>query len=229
MKKLPFQIPLDDLLKALEDDETPTLEELISYENDVPIFLSKFKLETGTYLVRASLLYKLYKIFSKNPLPPSEFSYSCGNFIHRAKNNYYKLNISPIKLTKILNPPVNRRDLSSSAIKTHYEKFLEGTKVTKGTKWFEGFMLFEIYRFYCIDHKLKKRLRYENFVTISKLYFEHKRIGSSKGNWFKLDEEVFSILTPEHVERINGKRKKTEEWKKQHKISCPKGIPKPKK
>lgn len=212
-KKLPFQISLEDLLSQLEHStENPSLDELISYTNDVPYFLSKFKLEAGDHFVRPSLLYKLYKIYSQNPLLQYEFSLTCGNFVPR-EGSYFKLNISPIKLTKILNPVTNHNQLSSASIKKHYEVFIEVAKITKGSKWVEGFMLYELYRFYCIDTGKAKRMRYENFVTISKLYFEHKRIGSSKGRWFKLDSQVLSILTPEHQEKVHARQRMDEKGK----------------
>ena len=212
-KKLPFQISLEDLLSQLEtSDESPSLDELISFRNDVPFFLSKFKMENGEHFVRSSILYKLYCIYSPNPLDRTAFTKEASNFIP-FNTPYFKLNISPHKLIKILNPPTNINRMSSAHIKKHYEKFIEIAKITKGTKWVESYFFFEIYRFHCIDAKIKNKLRYEFFVTISKLYFEYRRIGSSKGVYFKLDPQLLSILSPEHQEKIRESRKMSEKNK----------------
>ncbi len=212
-KKLPFQISLEDLLAALETTEdNPGLEELISYKNDVPHFLSKFKLQAGEHFVRPSLLYKLYKIYSNNPLTQTRFSLSCADFVPR-EGNYFKLNISPIKLTKILNPQTNHNTSSSAGIKKHYEAFLENNNIVKGSKWIEGHLFFEVYRFYCIDAKVGKRLKYEHFISISSLYFEYRRIGSSKGKWFKLKPEILDVLSEEHIAKMKESRKMSEKHK----------------
>lgn len=215
-KKLPHQITLEELLIALENTDDNT-SELISYKNDVPNFLSKFKIEAGENFLRPRLLYKLYEIYSKEPVDKITFTKTCGDFIP-FNGLYFKTNIAPVKLTKILTPQTNRNELSSASIKSHYEAFLKVAEITAGSKWVEGFMLYELYRFYCIDAKKAKRLRYENFVTISKLYFENKRIGESKGRWFKLHENVLDIFTDEHILKIKESRKMSDKHKLRRKI-----------
>ena len=211
-KKLPHQHDINDLLKALEelrDDDTSN--ELYSFENDVPAFLSKFKIEAGDYFIKPSLLYKLYKIFTKEHLNQTEFSISAGNFIPRTDYGF-KLNISPQKIIKILNPPRNKNNIAKSSVLKHFVVFLKKMDIKKGNKWVESIVLHEIYRHYCIDNRIHKRLSYENFVSICKMNFEYRRIGSSKQNWLKLDPKTLDLLTPEVLERIRNegthKRKK---------------------
>lgn len=209
-KKLPHQISLEALLEALVNTEDT--EELISYKNDVPMFLSKFKIEAGNHLVRPGLLYKLYKIYSEEPLTQRRFSDTAVEFIPKG-SNYFKLNISPSKILAILNPKTNANYISSSSVKKHYESFIENAKVTKGTKWIEGFMFHEIYRFHCIDNNIHKRLRYEHFISISSMYFENRRIGSSKGKWYKLDPRILDILPLEHQQKVKNDRAMSEDHK----------------
>jgi len=209
-KKLPHQISLEELLSSLEavrDDSDDNLDNL-SYKNDVPAFLSKFKIEAGEYFVKPPLLYKLYHIFSPEPLSQQEFSIHVGHFIPRT-NHGFKLNVPPQKLLKILNPPINQNYMASSSIQKHFATFLEKCKITKGPKWVESFLLLEVYRFYCIDNKVKKRIGIVNFTSICKLHFEFKRVGTSKGVCFKLNSDVLDVLTPEHIERIKNGRKET--------------------
>lgn len=208
--KLPHAINTEDLLKALETADDTI--ESISFKNDVPMFLSKFKLESGNNFIRPSLLYKLYKIYSQEPVSIKIFSRTCADFIPRTKH-HFKLNISPVKLTKILNPPTNHNQTSSASIKNHYEAFIKNDEINKGDKWVEGFMFFEIYRFHCIDSKIMKRLRYEHFIVISKMYFDNKRIGSSKGVWFKLCPSVLEKIPPEHQQKVRNGRAMSDENK----------------
>lgn len=211
MVRLPFKISSEELLNSLESLPDDT-EELVSYSTDVPIFLSKLKIETGEYLIRPILIYKLYKVFSKNPVSQVKFSFEAANFVLR-EGNYFKLNISYQAIIKILNPQVNRNKLSSHSVKKHFETFLKNTKTEKGPKWCESFLVFEVYRYYCIDNKIYHLLRYEDFVSMLKLHFEYKRVGKSKGVQFKLNTNLLEVLTLEYIEKIKLGRKKNERFK----------------
>lgn len=215
-KKLHHQLNTEDLLNALESTEESvidTIEDLTSYKNDVPLFLSKFKLEAGTFRVHRSIIYKLYRLFSEAPLGQSEFMHSCRDFIPK-DDKYFNTNISPITLKKMLDPPKKTVHMSSIAIKKHYETFLELESVKKGTKWVEGALLYELYRFYCIDNNMRTRLTYKNFSVISQLYFETRRVTSSRVIYFKLGPETLNKLPPEHQQKVRNDRIKEKEKKR---------------
>lgn len=214
-KKLPHQISLEELLEALEHT-TDDVQELVSYKNDVPMFLSKFKLESGDNFVKSATLYKLYNIYSNEPVTRQVFTKTASEFV-QFRDPYFRINISPIKLTKILNPQTNANFSSSSSIKKHYDAFIENCAITKGTKWTEGYLLFEVYRFYCIDTKKAKRLSYESFISICEMYFEHRRIGSNRGRWFKLDPDTLNVLTQEHIDKVRLGRKMSDKKRLKYK------------
>lgn len=228
MTRLPHHISTDDLLLALESaEDTETTE----WSNDVPYFLSHFKLEQGSYKVHSRLLYKLYCLYSKNPLRKYDFTCTTAQFI-QFERNYYRINIPPIRIAKVVNQ--KKQDTSVNfnanlAVKKHFETFVRKAQLKKGSSFVEGVILHEIYRHYCIDAKIKTRMTYINFIKVCKLYFPIKRIGSSKAVWFNINDEIVSrLLTEEIVARVNSCRKITSDDTKSKQSASNIGVPKPK-
>jgi len=228
MSRLPHHISDEDLLLALESaDDTETTE----WSNDVPHFLSHFKLEQGTYKVHSALVYNLYKLYSKSPLSRAHFTTTASQFIE-FDSKYYRLNVRPMQIAKVVN--TKKRDTSVNfhanlTIKKHFERFLSVCNVKKANTWVEGVIFHEIYRHYCIDKKAKGRMIYKHFIKVSKLYFKTRRIGSSKALWYNVDDEiVHRLLTPEIIARVNSRRiKQSDETKEKHRATNI-GVPKPK-
>lgn len=204
-KKLPHKIDTDDLLKALESSDDTT--EFLNFKNDVPLFLSKFKIEAGKNIVPVIVLYDLYKIYSSSPIEYGEFSQSISQFLPRNKMAYPLLNLSATKIQKILNKPVNKSHTSSASTQKHFTTFLEKEGITKGTTWVLCEMFYEIYRHYCIDNKLKTRMSKRTFTIVSKLHFETKDVGMLHDTYYKLNENIGNNLSKEVQERIIKERK----------------------
>lgn len=203
MRKLPQHISDEELLAALDSaDDTETTE----YSSDVPHFLAKFKIDQGSYKVRKSLLYKLYKLYSKEPLTRPMFSTTAAEFIPVSSKNYFSINIPAMKIANVVHTKKQSTKVNFNAslnVKKHYEKFILAVGMDKGTNWVQAEVLHEIYRFYCIDNRMKSRLIQTNFVTVSKLYFEHKRLTESRAMWFKVDKEIVDrLLTKEDQVRL---------------------------
>lgn len=210
MTKLPHNISTQDLLNALEGaEDTETTE----WSNDVPHFLSKFQMEEGENKVKVDLLYKLYKLYSKYPVRQQEFTMTVSQFIP-CDGKYYKINVKPMRIAKVVNTQSKIglvRFTTSLSIKRHYERFLHDNSVKKGITWVEGLILYEVYRRYCIDKKFQLRMTYMNFIKVTKLYFKHKVI-RRKSTWLQIDNEIIQrLLTPEIIEQVNSRRKKTPE------------------
>jgi hypothetical protein len=229
MSRLPHNISTEDLLASLENAEDIDTTE---WTNDVPQFLSHFKFEQGQYRVRSSLLYKLYKLYSKHPITQIEFSLTTSQFI-QLYQSYFFLNVKPIKIAKVVHTKdsVGKINLTANlAFKRHYEGFLRDCRVKKGKTWVEGLIFHEIYRHYCIDKKIKNRITYINFIKVGKLYFTQRRIGSSRAVWFAIDNELVSrILTEDMVARVNSRRYKPSEKTKHKNHVANIGVPNPKK
>jgi hypothetical protein len=223
MSRLPYKLTSEELLELLETASEDTLE-VPSFDNDIPVFLSKHKLESGENFIRPSLLYRLYCVFSESPVNQLTFSINTALFIQRS-GSYFKMNITPQYILKILNPQVNKNHINSHIVKKHYELFLEKSNIESGTVWVKGMYLHEIYRFYCIDNKVKNRISHDSFIAISRLHFENKRIGTNRAFWFKLNINVASILTPEHMERVQNASLKDEKWSNDRKPKRKKNDP----
>lgn len=228
MKKLPSHITNEELLAALESaDEV----ESTNWENDVPHFLSKFKLDQGKFKVGSALLYKLYKLYSKAAVSRLTLTVSASQFIPY-DGKHFLVNIPAMKIAKVVHTGRQERKVNFNAndnIKKHYEQFVRVRRLSRGTTWVEGVLFHEIYRFYCIDTKQKSRLNYQNFTTVSKMYFKDKRIGSSKGYWYAIDGEAISrLLTPDDIDRLNARRRVVSEKTRAKTSRALKGKERPK-
>jgi hypothetical protein len=64
IKKNPLSSNTEDLLNILEDD---TVEEGldVKYKNDTLVFLTTFKIESGTTKVKKHTMYNIYKVWIK--------------------------------------------------------------------------------------------------------------------------------------------------------------------
>lgn len=207
-KKLPFQHETEDLLKLLEDaHDSGELSEL-SYRNDIPEFLSKFKIEAGEYYVPTTVLYKLYKTFSKDPVSRMLFSTEISVFVGDLVKHRVRINIPVIKIMTILNNTGKIKNrLANEGLKRHFDAFIKHCNLTRGEKWIEGLVLHELYRNYCIDHKVQKRMHYSLFITFASLYFPVKRVGESQAKWFKINGKAVENINPEQIERARNARK----------------------
>lgn len=210
MTKLPHQISTDDLLNALNEAEDI---ESTEWTNDVPHFLSHFKMEQGQYKVPTHLLYSLYKLYSKQPVDQRSFTFTISQFLVRdgSRNPYYLVNIKPMRIAKVVNTKLKETQFNVTAnlaLKKHYDLFLKECKVRKGRTWVEALIFYEIYRHYCIDKRIKVRFNNHTFIKISRLYFKTRRIGHSRSTWFNVDNEIVSrFLTEDMIKRVNERRR----------------------
>lgn len=230
MSRLPHQIDTDDLLEALDSAEET---EVTNWSNDVPHFLSKFKIEQGPHKILGRTLYDLYKLYSTSPVTMGIFTNTISQFIvtkNISNRTYFNINIKPLTIAKVLHVRKTagmKKELASLMYKRRYDAFVRACRVKKGKTWVEGLVLWEIYRMYCIDSKITARIDYKKFIKISRLYFNSKRIGSSKALWYNIDDEIIGrFLTPELLENLNKRRYVTTEETKQKQSIANKGKPK---
>lgn len=207
-KNLPFTISTEALLEALEGaEEIDTAKE---WHNDVPVFLSRFKIEQGDYKVPRRLLHKLYKLYSSDPITFELFNRTLGTFFYTDDKGFCHVNIKPITIANLVYTKKKTDVVVSAnpAIKKHFETFKHEIGLKKGTNWVEGDILYETYRFYCINKKIQKKLSYKNYIMICSLYFETKRSGSSTAKWFGIDRNaVDDILSVEDMLRVIMRRR----------------------
>jgi hypothetical protein len=216
-KKLPSQLDSESLLAALDQSDTTDINQ---WDNDIPLFISKYKLDAGPHRVPSITLYKVYLLFSKEPLTRKRFTDQCSLFIPFV-GQAFRLNIEVKTLIKYLyTDKIGRtqRATTNVNLKTHVDKFIHKVQLEKGNSPVEADVLFEIYRLYCIDNKISNRLSKSTFTTIFKLYFKFKRIGSSRIAWFFVNKEIIDrLLTKDDIERVKRNKRSRSDRKKEKK------------
>lgn len=217
-RKLPHTASVEELLKTIEDDETPLSEEhdIVNYptlENDLVAFLSFYEIEPGNDVVPKAMLYKLYGLWSDSPITRNHFGQEMAKFVlsHvKGAQTYYLLNKSSIRLTKAAYDLINKhtRDLSKSPPwKAHFENFLNKYEIKAGYFFIESYALYDLYDEYVYSIDKKRPLGYRQFVNICKIYFKKVRITSNKVMWFGVDKSITNFLTPERLASLRKNRK----------------------
>lgn len=163
----------EELLKQLENIEDS---DIFHYTNDLFQFLSFYAISPGSEPVTLSLLYYLYKNWSKTPISKKEFITDIKKFIPKDKLFYY-INISTINLTKKALQIINNKTspkIKSKKYKEHFEAFLHKYNISPG-KYFVNFEnIYKLYLFYNKSKYKTNLLSKQNFKEFIKLYFKKK-------------------------------------------------------
>lgn len=211
LKTLPSQLSYEELMEAMED--APEVEgEVLEHTEDVVPFLSSYNVTPGDHLVSKRLLYKLYRTYSKNPVPQQPFILQVGDFVatkFAGGRPFFCLNQDNFAISTAIFKNEKRIEKTKSlTYQKHFQWFLTGRGVKKGSKWVEGFILFYIYRDFCKSHRINPKLGYENFHKFLKLHFKFRRLRENRSLWFQVDSTTHSILEESEKDVIRESRKK---------------------
>lgn len=208
-KILPSQLSEAEILALLDsEEEFEPQAEIFDYTDDIVPFLGFYKITPGVTLVSKKLLYKLYKTYSKQPLPQLDFNIQVGRFIAPSAQNY-KLNMDQFAISNHIYKAEKTRDKTKSlSYQKHFEWFTKEKKVEKGTKWVEGFILFFIYKDFCKSRRVNPKFGYVNFHKFLKLHFQFRRVKENRALWFKVDETTATIYNEEFCDKIRSARAK---------------------
>lgn len=218
-KILPTLLTEAELLAAL-DGEFPVSEttdittEVLEHNNDVIPFLSHYKITPGDTPVNKRLLYRLYKVYySQDPLPSLQFHHIVGQFLvyyYNRSGGFYKMNQDNFTISTHMFKEHNNKTIEktkSNTYRRHFEGFLQKKSISAGTKWFEGYLIHEIYKDYCREINLKTpKLGRDNFHKFMKLYFKNRRISDSRAIWYMVNEATLTILTEADKDGIKARR-----------------------
>lgn len=211
-KKLPHQISTEDLLKSLADN--PELESQptdldFEYRNDVPQFLSHFKIEAGEFPVKKHLIRRLYLQYTKHKVSPHSFGVSVTTFVQFDVQNYF-INIPQAEIYKLVTKKQykpNRYSPSNPTTVKHYETFLKDVGLIKGNRWIKIHYLFYLYSRYCKQNRKSHRFKLKMFTRITKMYFDSKRT-THYWTHIKVDESIMNLFNEQELEMLkNGKAK----------------------
>ena len=201
----------EELLKILEESGSEKLDitkditkprhsEEVLYENDVLIFLSELNLEPGTNRVRSNVFYKLYKMWSKNPVDKFKFYRELSGYIPTVQGCVY-LNLDVIKVKsktiEFYNKKPNR--VSRTFKKQHIDEFLKYYKITPGATWVSAQLLGFLYSKWTYDEN-KYQMAHHNFVAHMEIYFD-KRITHNEYVFFAVSNNIKNIVKGVHNEK----------------------------
>jgi hypothetical protein len=213
LKLLPSQLSYEELMEAMGDAEED-LDEVLEHFDDLVPFLSHYRVQPGDSLVSKRLLYKLYRTYSKNPVPRTEFIFRVGEFISSKMAGglpFFCLNQDNFAISQHIFKQEKRIEKTKSlTYQKHFKWFLDGQKIKPGNKWLEGFILFFIYKQFCREKRIKPKLGSENFHKFLKLHFQYRRRNGNRSLHFKIDSTTHGLLAESEKEVIRDSRKKSE-------------------
>lgn len=198
-------------LKATKDDPTTPLKPARGLDEIVE-FLVFFGFDQGDKRVRKATMYKLYKLWSKDPVDNYRFNFTVGQFLLSTNSSgtyYYLVNQSTFKIhEKTLGYLEEKRDKTKSKrCKRHFDNYLDKYELKRGTYWLESFILYYLYDLFCYSNGYKANpLGENNFINFCKLQFETKRRASSRMTWFGVDPCVLKYLPEEHLKQLREGR-----------------------
>lgn len=210
LKILPSQLTYEELLAAMED-APEAVDEVLEHSDDIVPFLSYYGVQPGETLVSKRLLYKLYRTYSKNPIPQHQFILAVGDFISSKRaggRQFFCLNQDNFAISQAIFKSQKKIEKTKSlTYQKHFQWFLTGRGVRKGTKWLEGFILYFIYKDFCRSHRVNPKLGYENYHKFLKLHFPFRRLKENRSLWFKVDDLTANLLSEEEKGIIREARK----------------------
>lgn len=209
--KLPSQLSVDDLIEAANKQET--FKEVLEASNDVIIFLTHFGLQQGAFPVNKRVLYKLYRQWSKDPVSRKFFALETGKYLFLrqiGKNDYYLINKDSFKLERksfaLLSKKRDKR--KSPHFVQHFNNFLVHNAITQGKVYIPSYALHKVYKDWCKRMGKKPALSYNALFQFFELQFKSKRIETSKGKAFGVNENIWIYITKNEIETIKEARKK---------------------
>lgn len=207
-KKLPSNLSLDELLKALENKDDDSLETIVEESNDdVLLFVTTLKINKGSHPIKKKLLYRLYHNWSDKPVTQLSFTIKLSYYIDHSSDSYL-INENDFKLTnkvkKLLGP--KKSLVKSKNYRQHFEYFLNKFNIKKGDDiWLESFMLYYLYDNWCYSNNRQSQLSDRSFFNLLNAYMGPYKLVKGKRQVFGFNKVLETILTPEYI-------KKAKEW-----------------
>ena len=176
-KKLPNDLPLDALIEAAINESEALTSDVDILTSDVLAFLSHYKISSGKHRASPTLLYRLYKAWSKEKVKQSSFNLELSVYIQR-ETRYYLINKDPSELVpdlvfaiKKTKPPATRKKANWE----HFKAYLNANNVASGNDWLEARILHHFYDKWAFNTKRKKALSLVSFYSFLKIAFETRK------------------------------------------------------
>ena len=208
--KLPSEFNLDELIEAASKESkeavqtTGTASSIL--ESDIFTFITKLNINPGTKKVNKKLLYKLYRNWSSEPATNGSFALFMGMFFESNAKAYF-LNLDALQIVRTPVPyirKVKRDKTKSKNYKVHFEKFMEFYGLANGSCYVPSYVLYYMYDKWTYDNKNKKPMSDKQFFNFCGIYFDKKRLESSKISFFGINEDIKNTyLTKDRLDIIH--------------------------
>lgn len=211
--KLPSELSTAELESLASQASSP-----ISAQDDVfMLFISTFNITPGKHKVHGTVVFQLFKAWSKTLLIHKEFAAKmCKLFVNI--NGFYLLSNSARKYLYMLlaytkNSGYIKVDMTTR--KKRLERFFKDYNIVPGKLWVPSHVLFYLYDKWRYNRRIKGRIGYNSFTGMLRLYFQHKET-NRYGLHFRIDESARNLLNDTELaqlkqgwERTNAKKKKS--------------------
>lgn len=225
MKKNPNQIADEELLKLLENLDETEEEIKVGFDSSVLAFVQAFNLKPGKDRISKKQLYKLYKLWNKGvkKLTQKSFTIELSYYLDHI-NNFFLLDQSLVTVGSFVQEQKNKNKQDKTKSKywhTHFQAFLNDTKLEEGSNYIELEIIYFIYQLWRRKTKKKTDISRLNFTKILDLYFDLRHVSSNSHLWVGVNDQIKNLITKSEVERwrkTRGKSKKAgfkpqEEWR----------------
>lgn len=221
-KVLPNTVTTEDLLKALE-----TKEEIIKIneDNDILGFFNFYNIKNGNTKVQFKALFKLYNLWSKQPLGKETFYSMLRMYFRTGRMGDYKvayISVNSLAIgEKTLELLKEKKEdpTKSPARRRHFNNFLEKYHISPGKDLIELEVLLFLYDKWTYEIKRKTKMAYATIIKMFKIDFEIKQPKQNK-YWVKIDRLALINVTEESLSRIRegyyAKEKRKKKKQKKH-------------
>lgn len=186
-KKLPNDVGLDDLLNiATDDSEADVYVDDSVLKTDIASFIMAQKLESGDHPIRGPALYKIYKLWSKDPVGATKFHAELGLYI-RKDNDYYLVNKSPTEMIADYSSAIKTKRhprIRHRTIKVQFHAFLEKHKIEPGEEWIESHIVYHFYDKWIYEKNKNAKLKDTDITSLMRAVFENRN--TKDGYVFKI-------------------------------------------
>lgn len=203
---------IEELLAILEGDK----DELLKYSDDILGFIAHYNLKPGRKPVALSLLYKLYRHWTKTKITRQAFAYRLSQYFASKQvysRNYYGLSISAFDLSSAIMEKLARetQKIPHRQVKS-IKEFLFSNGIRKGNMWVDRAVLYHIYVNWMYDKGYHSYMRLEDFFRVMDIFLTNKNESYSVNGSLRK-----TILTPSRVSAILRWRKAYQDRKKNEK------------
>lgn len=208
--KLPSEFNLEELLEAASKESTEAVQATVTassiIESDIFTFISKLGILPGPKKVNKRLIYKLYRNWSHDAATPASFALFFGMFFEMDQR-YYFLNLDALQIIRTPVPyirKVKRDKTKSKNYKVHFEKFMDFYGLTNGSCYIQSYVLYYMYDCWTYENKNKAPMSMKQFYNFCSIYFDKKRLESSKIAFFGINEDIKNTyLTKDRLDIIH--------------------------